>query len=285
MATTEIEREREKENEKQQEQSRVWETCGQWVALVLQAVATFIENAASISILITRLLAFVGLEPLLCHALSIPRHYDHLLPPRSAHDMDKLTVVLDLDETLVCAYESSSLPSFIHNQATQAGIKWFELQCVSVDKEDEGKQKVNHVTVYERPGLQEFLSEASEFAELVLFTAGLEGYAKPLVDKIDSENRIAARLYRPATVTTKYRDHVKDLSCLARDLRRTVIIDNNPFSFLLQPMNGIPCVPFTGAHTDDQQVLDKKKVHLPLGGYKLQLSSIMLLTRPWKYIQ
>lgn len=52
----------------------------------------------------------------------------------------------------------------------------------------------------------------------------------------------------------RYREHVKDLSGLGRDLRRTVIIDNNPFSFVLQPLNGIPCVPFTGEHSEDQQV-------------------------------
>ena len=42
-------------------------------------------------------------------------------------------------------------------------------------KECEGKPKINYVTVFERPGLQEFLNQLSEFAELVLFTAGLEG--------------------------------------------------------------------------------------------------------------
>ena len=43
-------------------------------------------------------------------------------------------------------------------------------------KEGEGKQKINHVTVFERPGLKEFLRQLSEFADLVLFTAGLEGW-------------------------------------------------------------------------------------------------------------
>ena len=42
-------------------------------------------------------------------------------------------------------------------------------------KDVEGKQKVNHVTVFERPGLHEFLQKTSEFADLILFTAGLEG--------------------------------------------------------------------------------------------------------------
>ncbi|XP_037497052.1 carboxy-terminal domain RNA polymerase II polypeptide A small phosphatase 1 [Jatropha curcas] len=161
------------------------------------------------------------------------------------HRMEKLTVVLDLDETLVCAYETSSLPSSICALAIGAGLKWFELECVSPDKECEGKTKVNYVTVFERPGLREFLKQINEFADLVLFTAGLEGYARPLVDRIDVENRFKLRLYRPSTVSTEYREHVKDLSCIMKDLHRIVIVDNNPFSFLLQPLNGIPCVPFS----------------------------------------
>ncbi|XP_022764998.1 carboxy-terminal domain RNA polymerase II polypeptide A small phosphatase 1-like [Durio zibethinus] len=175
--------------------------------------------------------------------------------------IEKLTVVLDLDETLVCAYETSSLPPALRNQATDAGLKWFELECVSSDKECEGKAKINYVTVFERPGLREFLNQLSEFAELVLFTAGLEGYARPLVDRIDAENRFSLRLYRPSTISTEFREHVKDLSCLSKDLCRTVLVDNNPFSFLLQPLNGIPCIPFSAGQPHDTQLLD---VLLPL---------------------
>ncbi|MBA0880285.1 hypothetical protein Goshw_028572 [Gossypium schwendimanii] len=175
--------------------------------------------------------------------------------------IEKLTVVLDLDETLVCAYETSSLPPSLRNQAMDAGLKWFELECVSSDKECEGKPKINYVTVFERPGLQDFLNQLSEFAELVLFTAGLEGYARPLVDRIDAENRFSLRLYRPSTVSTKYREHVKDLTCISKDLCRTVIVDNNPFSFLLQPVNGIPCIPFSAGQPHDTQLLG---VLLPL---------------------
>lgn len=175
--------------------------------------------------------------------------------------LEKLTLVLDLDETLVCAYETSSLPTILRSQATEAGLKWFELECVSSDKEFDGKPKINHVTVFERPGLRNFLKQTSEFADLVLFTAGLEGYARPLVDRIDSENLIGLRLYRPSTTSTQYREHVKDLSCLSKNLCRTVIVDNNPFSFLLQPLNGIPCVPFSAGQPYDDQL---SEVLLPL---------------------
>lgn len=43
-------------------------------------------------------------------------------------------VVLDLDETLICAYETSSLPAGIRTTAIEAGLEWFELECVSSEK-------------------------------------------------------------------------------------------------------------------------------------------------------
>ncbi|KAF8397287.1 hypothetical protein HHK36_016200 [Tetracentron sinense] len=225
---------------------------------------------------VAELLSYIGLRhPLLTSnfkPLSDVELPDRDSPPTAAHisgsedgdhhiRMEKLTVVLDLDETLVCAYETSSFPAIIHNQATDAGLNWFDLECLSSGKECEGQPKVNHVTVFERPGLQEFLKQISEFADLVLFTAGLEGYARPLVDRIDIEKRFSLRLYRPSTISTEYREHVKDLSCLSKGLCRTVIVDNNPFSFLLQPLNGIPCIPFSAGQPYDDQLLE---VLLPL---------------------
>ncbi|KAK4750173.1 hypothetical protein SAY87_027622 [Trapa incisa] len=179
----------------------------------------------------------------------------------SGSRIERLTVVLDLDETLVCAYETSSMPAALRDQAEEAGLQWFEIECVSSDKECEGKPKINYVTVFERPGLHEFLKQLSEFADLVLFTAGLEGYARPLVDQIDVKKLFSQRLYRPSTISTEYRDHVKDLSCISKDLCRIVIVDNNPFSFLLQPLNGIPCIPFSPGQPHDDQLLT---VLLPL---------------------
>lgn len=163
--------------------------------------------------------------------------------------------MLDLDETLVCAYESSSLPATVRTQAIEAGLHCFDMECVSSEKDAQGRQRMNRVTVFERPGLHEFLQQTSEFADLILFTAGLEGYAKPLVDRIDAHNRFCHRLYRPSTVNTEYRDHVKDLSCLSTDFRKIVLVDNNPYSFLLQPLNGIPCLTFSARQPVDNQLM------------------------------
>nr|XP_010922553.1 CTD small phosphatase-like protein 2 [Elaeis guineensis] len=240
---------------------QAWRTVLGWLGFLFQILLQILRGTPSWA----QVLSFVGLRhPLLSSSSSSSSPAFKPLPAEAPTDtppppppevLDKLTIVLDLDETLVCAYETSSLPAIVRSQAIEAGLKCFELECISIDKEVEGKQKVNHVTVFERPGLQEFLCQISEFADLVLFTAGLEGYARPLVDRIDVENRFSLRLYRPATVSTEYREHVKDLTCLSKDLSRTVIVDNNPFSFLLQPSNGIPCVPFSAGQPYDEQLM------------------------------
>ncbi|CAL9145378.1 uncharacterized protein LOC135629684 [Musa acuminata AAA Group] len=246
--------------------AQAWRTVLGWLGFLFRVLLQILQSGTPSW---AQLLSFVGVRHRLLPASSsdpafhpLPTDAPPPPPPQLRQDpLDKLTVVLDLDETLVSAYEASSVPIVVRSQAIEAGVKCFELECISMDKEVEGKQKVNHVTVFERPGLQEFLQQISEFADLVLFTAGLEDYARPLVDKIDVENRFSLRLYRPATVSTEYRDHVKDLSCLSKDLSRTVIVDNNPFSFLLQPLNGIPCVPFSAGQPYDEQLMG---VILPL---------------------
>jgi carboxy-terminal domain RNA polymerase II polypeptide A small phosphatase len=43
-------------------------------------------------------------------------------------------VVLDLDETLVCAYETSSLTDFVRSQAIEGGLKSFEIEFISSSK-------------------------------------------------------------------------------------------------------------------------------------------------------
>lgn len=42
--------------------------------------------------------------------------------------------MLDLDETLVCAYESSSLPATMRTHAVEAGLHRFDMECVLSEK-------------------------------------------------------------------------------------------------------------------------------------------------------
>ncbi|CAM8892432.1 unnamed protein product [Rhodiola kirilowii] len=257
---------------------QVWSALVNWLAFVFQFFIQFLRGTPYVSQVFPSVFgsgsqSFISASSPIFKPLPDVELLEHEAVPSAVEISDgvvastngrrlqKLTVVLDLDETLVCAYETSSLPAGLRKKATEAGITCFDLECVSSEKGSDGKPRINHVTVFERPGLHEFLKQLSSFSELVLFTAGLEGYARPLVDIIDTENVISLRLYRPSTVSTEHREHVKDLTFISKDLRRIVIVDNNPFSFILQPVNGIPCIPFSAGQPHDAQLLN---VLLPL---------------------
>ncbi|KAL0402912.1 UNVERIFIED_CONTAM: CTD nuclear envelope phosphatase 1 [Sesamum radiatum] len=241
---------------------QVWRTLLNWVAFVFQIFAQILRGTPSF----TQVLSFVGLRHGSLFSSGPPQFKS--LPVVELHDFSEepeeappAVPVAGGGGREIGDSTFGETNALLRTQATEAGLKWFELECISSDKEFEGKPKINYVTVFERPGVRDFLDQLSEFADLVLFTAGLEGYARPLVDRIDVENRFSLRLYRPSTISTEYREHVKDLSCLAKDLSRIVIVDNNPFSFLLQPLNGIPCIPFSAGQPQDEQLLE---VILPL---------------------
>jgi RNA polymerase II subunit A small phosphatase-like protein len=109
------------------------------------------------------------------------------------------------------------------------------------------------LAVFERPGVRQFLQELASFAEVVLFTAASSAYAAPLVDLLDPQVSIfAARLYSDACVAAAGRGGVKDLAGFGRPLGRVVLVDNSPYSFLLQPANGLPCLPYHGQRGDGQ---------------------------------
>lgn len=114
-----------------------------------------------------------------------------------------LTLVLDLDETLVHFEES----------------------------EDGGEFLV-------RPFASEFIQRMAEMYEIIVFTAAVKDYADWIIDRIDPDNHITARLYRNHTYFQNG-TYIKDLSRLGRDLSRVVIVDNNIDNFQLQPENGI----------------------------------------------
>lgn len=141
-----------------------------------------------------------------------------LLPPEI--NSAKKTLVLDLDETLV---HSSLEP-----------VPNFDLKVkVKVDS------ALLDIYVLLRPGVFEFLEKVAEMYEVVIFTASLKNYADPVIDFIDRGKVVSSRLFRSEC---EFRDgsYVKNLSSLGRDLKKVVIVDNSPLSYLLHPDNGIP---------------------------------------------
>jgi len=90
-----------------------------------------------------------------------------------------------------------------------------------------------------RPGAMEFLNNLCSYYEIVIFTAGMKDYADSILDLIDPQkNLIKHRMYRHHT-SLYGTSFVKDLSNIGRDLSKTIIIDNIPENFILQPDNGL----------------------------------------------
>ena len=131
-----------------------------------------------------------------------------------------LTVVLDLDETLIRYNINDS-------------------------------KKLDKKNLIKRPYLDEFLSALLNVkCELIIFTASSQEYADPLIDEIEkSKKYFSKRLYRQHTILIGD-TYVKDLTKLGRDLSKIIIVDNEKSSFSLQQKNGILIKPFFGNEND-----------------------------------
>ena len=165
---------------------------------------------------------------------------------------DKPTLVLDLDNTLVYPVNKKPL-EFTHKIL----IKYFG--------------KYQEIWLTERPFLQQFLDELHEKYEIVLFTAGIKQYSIKAIRKIDKKNRIKYLLDRRfCTVfgrNSKNQEmYVKNLNILGRDLKKTIIIDDRPYSYILNSENGQHIPSFMGLKNDDSL--------LKLKDYLLEIASI-----------
>ncbi|EED95855.1 predicted protein, partial [Thalassiosira pseudonana CCMP1335] len=104
------------------------------------------------------------------------------------------------------------------------------------------------VHINKRPNLDLFLKEITSKFETYIFTAAMEVYASPVLDKLDPEGDFFRGRF--------YREHClfhEDLGVYAKDLcdRRVVLVDNNPLSFLPNPSNGILVSSFYDDPKDD----------------------------------
>ena len=130
----------------------------------------------------------------------------------------KFSLVLDLDETLIC----------------------FKI----------GPEK-NKGLLRIRPGLFPFLLNLKQYYELIIFTSATPEYADPLLQAIEKGEKIFDyKLYRQHT-TIYNNECVKDISKIGRSLDKLIIVDNLPQNFRLQKENGIMIKAFWGEDNYD----------------------------------
>jgi len=181
----------------------------------------------------------------------------------------RLRVVLDIDETLIHAEVDRSVANLRTGMDDNSSVE--ELGKVpgvevSITTSD---GTVHRVCVRKRPGVDGFLRKLSLEHDVYAFTASEDYYAKPILAMLDPDKTIFKGCYYRADCTqVRGKTFVKDLGkvCDPNALNRTVLVDNNPMSFLPQPQNGIPILSWYGSNGDTAlQILDnflKRLVHL-----------------------
>ena len=171
-----------------------------------------------------------------------PNHYElkkyylskeiNLLPPKLPEYLNKKTLILDLDETLV---HSSFLP--------------FPKNDIILNVQFDGNFYKIYVLV--RPGAEEFIKNISQYYELVTFTASLSKYASPLLDILDKEKNIQHRLYRESC-TLLNGIYIKSLKKIGRNMKDLIIVDNSPLAYAFDRDNGLPISSWFGDKGDKE---------------------------------
>ncbi|BFU20670.1 nuclear LIM interactor-interacting factor 3, putative [Entamoeba histolytica HM-3:IMSS] len=151
---------------------------------------------------------------------------------------DKLTIVFDLDETL------------IHTHVTSQN-----LSDDLITIEFQGKQYFVSV----RPGARELLKSLAGKYELILFTASTEGYATQIINNLERDGQIFDYKLYCHNCKEKFGQLFKDVHKLGRDLDRVLIFDDSTIVWTTSE-NLFVCKRYEGGNEDNEIETIKKVI-------------------------
>lgn len=154
-------------------------------------------------------------------------------------DRSKKILILDLDETLIHSDLEGVYP------LCDAEVS------ITLENGDLSSIKFNI-----RPYTKEFLKFASNNFNLILFTAGVQSYADPIIGFLDPDNEyFKLRVYRESCLSLS-NFFIKDLNIfLTFGAKDMILVDNCIFSFANNLRNGILVSSFYDSK-DDSELLD-----------------------------
>lgn len=141
----------------------------------------------------------------------LKKRTDVLLAPKDSKLADRITVVLDLDETLVYAREGP---------------------------------------LYVRPGLEELFQFLADNCETVVWTASMRQYAEAVVRLIDTKGSIHHTICRDSAWFSSGSCR-KDLNLLGRDTQTTILFENTPDCIRGFEQNSVLVADYEGGELED----------------------------------
>ena len=112
-----------------------------------------------------------------------------------------------------------------------------------------------------RPGLFSFLGAIKPFYELISFTTESKEYSDIILKEIEKNRKYFDYNLYKEHCTLYGNKFVKDISKLGRDIKKIIIVDDDPNNFILNPENGIQISPYLGDSTkDDTTLFELKKL-------------------------
>jgi Dullard-like phosphatase family protein len=151
-----------------------------------------------------------------------------LLPPQK---LNKITLVVDLDETLVRCVEQE-----ISSYDFQFSMRGVTLSCIY------------------RPDYLTFRQKASEMFEVVIWSAGNDEYVQKVVSFLDPQMQYIDYVLAQSACAEVDSLRIKVLDRLGRELAQVVALDNSYLAFAYNLDNLIPIESFYGNKGDNELV-------------------------------
>jgi TFIIF-interacting CTD phosphatase-like protein len=96
------------------------------------------------------------------------------------------------------------------------------------------------------------------YFEVIVWTTLDPSLADLILEEIDHEQKLVShRIYKEQCSLLKRDILAKDLRGVNRNLKEVIIVDSNPASYILQPDNAVPVVPFRGGN--DRELMDLER--------------------------
>ena len=160
---------------------------------------------------------------------------------------------INQENPIILEYQKNkATPPFLKEPNTKKFTLVLDLDETLVNVDDNGVCNL-------RPGIFSFFNAIKQYYEIVSFTNGDKIYSDSIIRQIEARTQyFDYNLFREHSLLNG-NEFVKDISRLGRDMKKIIIVDNDPNNFKLNKDNAIQIAPYYGELSKNDTVLFELK--------------------------